>query len=328
MLFHEHDTGLHHPERAARLTAVTRGIAMARLDDAVVPLTVRPATTDELERVHHRPYLDAVAALCKQGGGRLDADTRVSAASWPAAVLAAGAGPAAVAALDRGMGDAAFLALRPPGHHATPEGGMGFCLLNNIAITAALLVERGERVAIIDFDAHHGNGTQDTFWNDPRVLFVSAHQWPLYPGTGALTETGGPAAPGTTVNLPFPPGTTGDVYLRAFDDVIAPAVAAFAPTWVLVSAGFDAHRDDPLTDLGLTAGDFADLVARISELAPRPGRLVLFLEGGYDLAALASSVGSVAAALVGGGYRPEGASSGGPGAAIVERAKEMRARFV
>ena len=133
---------------------------------------------------------------------------------------------------------------------------MGFCLVSNIAVVAAALADEGERVWVFDFDAHHGNGTQDVFVDDPRVLFVSLHQWPLYPGTGRLTETGSGAGAGTTLNLPMPPGATGDVYLQAFDEVIAPVVERFAPTWLLISAGFDAHRDDPLTELGLTAGDF------------------------------------------------------------------------
>ncbi len=177
--------------------------------------------------------------------------------------LAAGAGLTAVAALQRGEGAAAFCAVRPPGHHATPTESMGFCLVSNIAVVAAALADAGERVWIFDFDAHHGNGTQAVFYDDPRVLFVSTHQWPLYPGTGRRTETGVGAGAGTTVNIPLPPETTGDVYLRAFDEVIAPVVDRFAPTWLLISAGFDAHRADPLTDLGLSAGDFAALdVAR------------------------------------------------------------------
>jgi acetoin utilization deacetylase AcuC-like enzyme len=325
--FDHHDTGAHHPERPARLGAVTRGLASAGVAEAMVPLAPRPATAEEMERIHPRPYLQALARMCERGGGMLDEDTPVSAASWRAAQLAAGAGLAAVEALDQGLADVAFLALRPPGHHATPRGGMGFCLVNNVAVTAAMLIDRGERVAIVDFDAHHGNGTQDAFWNDPRVLFASLHQWPLYPGTGALTETGGSDAAGLTVNVPFPARTTGDMYLRAFDEVIAPAMSTFSPTWVLVSAGFDAHRDDPLTELGLTAGDFADLVVRIAGCAPRRGRLALFLEGGYDLAALAGSVGATVAALVGVDYRPEGASNDGPGAAVIDDARELRRRF-
>jgi acetoin utilization deacetylase AcuC-like enzyme len=194
---------------------------------------------------------------------------------------------------------------------------MGFCLLNNVAVTAAALADRGERVLVYDWDAHHGNGTQDAFYDDRRVLYVSAHQWPLYPGTGALDETGEGPGKGYTINLPLPPGTTGDVYLAAFDEVVAPAVERFDPTWVIVSAGFDAHRADPLTGLNLTAGDFADLTERLLGVAPA-GRVVAFLEGGYDLQALALSAGAFVATLAGLPFRPESPTSGGPGRAVVD----------
>jgi acetoin utilization deacetylase AcuC-like enzyme len=322
--FSLHDTGPHHPERPSRLAAVRAGIDRAELTEALVPFTPREATAEEITRVHSAAYVEALDRLCADGGGRVDADTTVSAESCRAARLAAGTGLEAVRLLDQGRADAAFCAVRPPGHHALPRRGMGFCLYNNIGVVATHLADRGEQVAILDIDAHHGNGTQDLFWDDPRVLFVSTHQWPLYPGTGAPDETGGPHAPGLTLNLPFPPGTTGDVYLQAFDEVIGPAVEAFAPTWVLVSAGFDAHRADPLTDLGLSAGDYGDVMARIETLVPQPGRLILFLEGGYDLEAIAASVGTSLAVLVGGGFRPEAATSGGPGAAVVERARALR----
>jgi acetoin utilization deacetylase AcuC-like enzyme len=195
---------------------------------------------------------------------------------------------------------------------------MGFCLLNNIAVAASALVAAGERVAIIDWDVHHGNGTQDIFWADPSVLYVSVHQWPLYPGTGRADERGVGAAWGTTMNLPLPPGATGDVYLALFDEVVIPTVERFRATWILVSAGFDAHRADPLADMHLTAGDFADLTARVAGLAGQRGRLALFLEGGYDLPALRASVAACAAKLVGASYRPEGASSGGSGQTLVD----------
>jgi acetoin utilization deacetylase AcuC-like enzyme len=319
-----HDTGPHHPERPSRLAAVRTGVERADLAEALVPFVPREATDAELVRVHPAAYLEALGHLCADGGGRLDADTTVSHDSYRAARLAAGAGLDAIRLLDEGRADAAFCAVRPPGHHAVPRHGMGFCLLNNIGVAATHLADRGERVAIVDIDAHHGNGTQDLFWNDPRVLFASTHQWPLYPGTGAADETGGPHASGLTINLPFPPGATGDVYLRALDEVIGPAVADFAPTWILVSAGYDAHRADPLTELGLSAGDYGDIVGRIAALAPQAGRLVLFLEGGYDLDALAASVGTSLAALAGTAFRPEAATNGGPGAAVVERARSLR----
>jgi acetoin utilization deacetylase AcuC-like enzyme len=314
-----HDSGRGHPERPARLEAVLGGIDAAGIADRVTHASPRPARRDELERVHPPAHLDALEAFCRAGGGHLDADTHASAASWDAALLAAGAGLDAIERLERGEADAAFCAVRPPGHHATGARAMGFCLLNNVAVCAAALADRGERVLIVDWDAHHGNGTQDVFYADPRVLFVSFHQFPLYPGTGRLDETGAGAGEGCTINLPFPPGTTGDVYLAAFDELVHPAAARFGPTWVLVSAGFDSHRADPLTDLGLQAGDFADLTRRVMGLAP-PGRRIAFLEGGYDLGALAASAGACVAAFAGVEHRPEPATSGGPGQVVVEAA--------
>jgi acetoin utilization deacetylase AcuC-like enzyme len=318
-----HDTGSGHPERPARLEAVLAGLEAAGLGDALTWAEPRPATRAELERVHPAAHLDALEAFCRGGGGRIDTDTSASAGSWDAALLAAGAGLDAVDRLEAGEATAAFCAVRPPGHHATPTRAMGFCLLNNVAVTAAALADRGERVLVYDWDAHHGNGTQDTFYRDARVLYISAHQWPLYPGTGALDETGDGAGDGATINLPFPPGTTGDVYLAAFDEVIAPAIEAFVPTWTIVSAGFDAHRADPLTGLDLAAGDYADLTARLLGAVP-PGRVVAFLEGGYDLQALALSAGAFVAALAGLPFRPEPATSGGPGRAVVDAAFRLR----
>lgn len=303
------------------------GIADAGLDGGLATLPPRDATHEELERVHAPEHLARVQAQCESGGGALDLDTTVSSGSWTAAVRAAGAGLAAVDALSQGEGVAAFLALRPPGHHARPGAPMGFCLVNNVAVTAAALVAAGERVCIVDYDAHHGNGTQEVFYADPRVLYVSLHEWPLYPGTGRLDETGtGPGA-ATTCNLPLPAGSTGDVYLRALDDVIEPLVERFAPGWVLVSAGFDAHRADPLTGLGLSAGDFGALAARMAELAPGPGRLVAFLEGGYDLDALRASVAATLPAMVGEPARAaESPTGGGPGTDVVDAAGRLWSR--
>lgn len=320
--FLEHLTGPGHPERPSRLQAVTAAAATGAAGEAVTALEPRPATRAELELVHPGWYLDRLAALADQGGGWIDEDTRMSASSVDAAALAAGAGLTAVEALRRGEGTAAFCAVRPPGHHATPTTAMGFCLVSNVSVVAASLAEQGERVWILDIDAHHGNGTQAVFETDPRVLFVSFHEWPLYPGTGRVTETGTGAGLGTTMNVPLPAGTTGDVYLQAFDDVIAPVVTRFAPTWLLISAGFDAHRADPLTDMGLTAGDYPPLVRRAMAHVPA-GRTVAMLEGGYDLDALTASTSAVLGALAGLDTAPERPTAGGPGADAVARARAV-----
>jgi acetoin utilization deacetylase AcuC-like enzyme len=319
-----HDTGRGHPERRGRVEAALAGVTDAHLDDAVVFDTGRDATRDELTLVHDARYVDALDEFARRGGGHLDADTVVAPGSFAAATRAAGAGLRAVEALSAGEADAAFVVVRPPGHHAVATRGQGFCLFNNIAVAAATLAGRGERVLIVDWDVHHGNGTQDVFWDDPRVLFVSTHQYPAYPGTGRADEIGGPHARGLTVNFPLPPGATGDAPLAALDGVVAAAAGRFAPTWVLVSAGFDAHRADPLADLAWSAGDYAALASRVVELAPAPGRVVAFLEGGYDLGALRASVAATAGVLAGADATisdDERPTSGGPGRDVVERTR-------
>jgi acetoin utilization deacetylase AcuC-like enzyme len=322
----EHNPGRSHPERPGRLQAVLAGAREAPVGDALECVAPRAATREELERVHSPAYLDAIKEFSASGGGRLDADTAASEGTWRAAVLAAGAGLDAVERLDRGEADAAFVAVRPPGHHARPSQAMGFCFINNVAVTASALAARGERVLIVDWDAHHGNGTQEVFYEDPRVAYVSMHEFPLYPGTGWLDETGtGPGA-GLTVNFPFPAGTTGDVYLSALDEVVAPLAEAFGPTWVIASAGFDGHRSDPLTGLGLSSGDFADLSNRVMALAS-PGHRLAVLEGGYDLDALAASAGACVASLAGLRFRPEPATSGGPGRSIVMSVRRIQERL-
>ncbi len=324
--FADHDAGRGHPERPARLDAVVRGAHDAGLDGALVAVAPRPATRAEVQRVHPGAFIDALAGFSKRGGGHLDADTHAGGASFGAALLAAGAGLDAVARLDAGEADAAFCAVGPPGHHATPTRAMGFCLLNHVAVTAAALAERGERVLVVDFDAHHGNGTQDAFYDDDRVLYASFHEYPLYPGTGALDDVGTGAGLGATVNFPLPAGPTGDVVRAGVDQVLAPVAEGFAPTWLLASAGFDGHRADPLTGLALSAGDFADVTAALCELVPA-GRRLLFLEGGYDLDALASSTGACLAALEGAHHHPEPPSWGGPGGHVVDAVALQRRRL-
>ncbi|CAN5632781.1 histone deacetylase [soil metagenome] len=281
----------------------------------------REATDDELVRAHGRDLVEALDRFGAAGGGSIDADTAMGPASMQAARLAAGAGLDLIARLQAGEGDAGFCAVRPPGHHATSGRAMGFCLLNNVAVAASALADAGERVVIVDYDAHHGNGTEEIFYRDPRVLFASLHEWPLYPGTGALGDVGEGEGRGTTINVPLPAGATGDVYRKAVAELIGPAAEAHGATWLLVSAGFDAHRADPLTGLGLTAADFADITGDLLALAP-PGRRLLFLEGGYDLGGLARSTGAVLGRLLEVVHRPEAPTGGGPGSEVVAAARQ------
>lgn len=318
----EHRPPEGHPERPERFAAAVAGIENAGFGEAITWKEPTVAPTEALLAVHDRAHVDRIHALGGTEYTRLDPDTHMSPRSLDAARLAAGAGLDAIAALRSGDADSAFCLVRPPGHHATPSTAMGFCLFNNVAVTAQALTETGDRVAIIDFDAHHGNGTQDAFFDREDVLFVSTHEYPQYPGTGALTERGRGKGEGRTINFPMPSGATGDVYLRAFDEVIEPALESFGADWVLISAGFDAHRADPLTNLGLTSGDYAALTSRIA-LHAEPGRVICFLEGGYDLDALGMSAGACVGALLGESYAPEDQSNGGPGNNVIDAAIEL-----
>jgi len=320
--FVAHDTGKMHPERPARMQAVYDGVAESGVADALIRFEPRRATALEVARVHPEPFLERLEAFTSAGGGKIEADTVVVEASYEAALLAAGAGLESVERLDAGEGDVAFCAVRPPGHHATSTRSMGFCLLNNVAITAKMLADRGERVMIVDYDAHHGNGTQDIFYEDANVVYVSFHEYPLYPGTGALADMGRRDGYGATINFPLPSGATGDVFRLGIDEVLVPFSESFDPTWLLVSAGYDAHRRDPITGLGLSSGDYADLTTQLSRLV-KPGHQVVFLEGGYDLEAVTTSSAATLAALCGENHRPEAPTSGGPGRSVVE-AVQMR----
>lgn len=315
-----------HPERPARLEAAMAGVRDLGLGEEVRVVPHAPAELDDLLRVHSREHLDRLASLSVAGGGLIDPDTFTTSDSWETAKQAAGAGLAAVAELGRLGEGVAFVAVRPPGHHATRERAMGFCLLNNVAVATAVLTGQGERVLIVDWDVHHGNGTQEIFWDDPAVAYVSTHQSPLYPGGGEAFEIGGPRARGLTVNIPVPPGATGDVVERALEEVAAPVVEGFSPTWVLVSAGFDAHWADPLANLSLSSGDFAVLARWASRQVAGPGRLALFLEGGYDLDALRASVTAVLGAVLGVAVACEPPTSGGPGMEAVGEASLLRAQ--
>jgi acetoin utilization deacetylase AcuC-like enzyme len=318
----DHGTPSWHPEHRGRLDAALAGIDESGLGDAAEWRVPDEVSVDDLALVHDPSYVAAVEAFCAAGGGQLDPDTIATAGSWATARRSAGAVLDAIVALRAGECDVAFAGGRPPGHHAVPDRAMGFCLFNNAAVGAAKLAAAGEKVAIVDWDVHHGNGTQDIFYDDPNVLYISTHESPLYPGTGQIRETGDGAGAGTNLNLPFPEGTAGDTYRAAFDQVIIPVIERFAPDWLIISAGFDGHRDDPLAGLRLTAGDYADFARRLQALVPAQ-RLLVVLEGGYDLQALTRSVGSTLSTLVGGAYRPETASTGEVGMSTVALAKRI-----
>ncbi len=300
-VFREHDTGAH-VENANRLAAIATALEHLNLAPGRPEIPFSPAPDESLALVHDPRYIAGVRDFAARGGGWLDADTPVSPRSVDVAALAAGAGIAAVdAALDGGP-SRSFVLARPPGHHATPTRGMGFCLFNTIAVAAAHALRRGlERVLIVDWDVHHGNGTQDAFYETDQVLFISVHQWPLYPGTGAASERGEGAGAGYTINLPLAAGASDGDYVELFNRVILPGASAYKPQLVLVSAGFDAHAADPLGGMRVTSAGFGDLARRVVEIAEAHagGRLVAILEGGYDPPALAESVVATLAALDG-----------------------------
>jgi acetoin utilization deacetylase AcuC-like enzyme len=294
----EHDPGPHHPESPARLEAVLEALsdpAYAKLERREAPR----ASLAQIARAHPGDFVERVlAAVPKQGYAALDADTVLSPGSGEAALRAAGAAIAAVDAVIAGEAKSAFCAVRPPGHHAEPRRAMGFCLFNNVAIAA--LHARAQhglaRVAVVDFDVHHGNGTQAAFERDPSLLYASTHQMPLYPGTGAVSERG----VGNIVNVPLRPMSGSEEFRKAFTATILPALEAFRPELLIISAGFDAHRDDPLAQLMLVEADYAWCTERLVEIAAKHagGRIVSSLEGGYDLDALAASTAVHVAALM------------------------------
>ncbi|MBK6812516.1 MAG: histone deacetylase [Sandaracinaceae bacterium] len=300
----------HHPERPERLEAARAGVRSGLGDGAPVAIAPRLVNEEEVRRVHAAGYLGGLREALAEGHGALDGDTYFCAGTREATELAAGGVVALVETLMTSETRRGIALVRPPGHHARPGRPMGFCLLNNVAIAAAAALARGaQRVAIVDWDVHHGNGTQEMFYDDPRVLFISLHQWPCYPGTGAAQETGRGAGQGTTLNIPLPAGADPAVFGAAFRRLVIPALQAFRADVVLVSAGFDAHERDPLANLNLDAATYGAMTSALVDHVEglRHGRLGLVLEGGYDLRALEDSVAAVTRALGGSGVAlPEG----------------------
>ncbi len=292
-IFLQHDTGSH-PENAERLRTVLERLGNHGVDAKCTRPTWQPATLQQLRHVHADQSIDSIKKLVEEGGGRIEQDTVVSAKSFDAGRMAAGAACDAVRRVIAGEDKTAFCMVRPPGHHAMHSHPMGFCLFNNVAVGARVAVEEFglERVLIVDWDVHHGNGTQATFWDDPNVGFLSMHRFPFYPGSGAADETGEGAGKGLTVNLPIRFGTSRKVQLDKFRAAVESLADKLKPQLVMISAGFDSHIRDPIGSLELESEDFTTLTDTVLEIAKShsDGRVVSLLEGGYNPAALAESV--------------------------------------
>ncbi|MCK4476697.1 MAG: histone deacetylase [Methanophagales archaeon] len=307
----KHDTG-YHPESAERLVSIMRKLEEVGITEKMKRILPVKASNEQIEYVHVDGYIKKVEAMCKRGGGMLDPDTPLCKDTYEIALLSAGGVTKAVDEVmikaDNGVRNA-FALIRPPGHHATSNKGMGFCIFNNIAIAAEHLKRKYDvkRILIADWDVHHGNGTQEVFFEDHSVLYFSTHQYPHYPGTGWIDEVGKGEGEGFTVNVPLPAGTDDSGYLYALRNILVPIAMDFSPEFVLVSAGFDAHVDDPLASMNVTApgfGLFTDVIKEIAEENSK-GRIVIALEGGYNLNALSESVLSVFDSLLSNGERRE-----------------------
>ncbi len=299
--FLDHRGPAGHPERPERISAVA-GAIDAR-GEALGRLAPRAATPDEILRVHSREHLDHVSEACRRAPAQLDADTYVSARSLEVALLAAGGTTELALRVARGELDSGFAAIRPPGHHAESDRAMGFCLFNNVAIAARALQQREsvDKIMILDWDVHHGNGTQHFFESDPSVLYASTHQFPFYPGTGTVGEIGVGRGEGSTFNVPLPAGCGDREYVGVMQRLIVPAAQAFRPEMILISCGFDAHRDDPLAAMNVTREGFRDMAAIVRALADDlcGGRIVFVLEGGYAVSGLADGVNAVLDVMMG-----------------------------
>ena len=302
-IYLEHDTGYGHPERPERLETTMQMMERVGLTDKVRIISPRDATTDEIQLVHPNKYVETVKRMAESGGGWLDPDTHVGMRSYAAALKSAGAVLEGLERIFSGDIDNAFCLVRPPGHHATEERGMGFCLFNNNAIAARFAIKEFgiKRVFILDWDAHHGNGLQDIFYDDNKVLYTSLHQYPHYPGTGGTGELGIGSGEGFTVNFPLPARSGEEVYLAAFDQVILPMARAFEPQLVLISAGYDGHFSDLLCSMLLRGNSYAEMTVRLKGLAEDfcGGKMMAALEGGYNLVGIAISITDTIAVMAG-----------------------------
>ena len=290
-IYLKHDTG-GHVEQAQRLVSIISLLEESGIKQQTVAVDPTAADEQMLLKVHSREHISTVENTARSGGGWLDPDTVVSPSSYEAALYAAGGAVRAVEVVLGGEVDSCFALVRPPGHHATMDRALGFCLFNNIAIAARYALESIERVLIVDFDVHHGNGTQDSFYNEPRALYFSTHLYPFYPGTGWVDETGAGDGEGATVNVPLPAWCGDEEYQHAFDELLVPIAHRFQPQLIMVSAGYDAHWADPLSLMQVSVDGFARLTGILKKLAGElcGGRLVFVLEGGYHLPALSHSV--------------------------------------
>ena len=301
-IYLEHDTG-DHVENARRLVTALSYLKETGIKEKLTCLPPRPALLEELEMIHAPEYISYVKSKAEKGGGWLDPDTVMSPRSYEAALYAAGGLLVAVEEVMKGEVDNAFALVRPPGHHAIYDRAMGFCIFNNMAVAAKFALSRFNfsRILIVDFDVHHGNGTQDAFYADPKVLYFSTHQYPFYPGTGRMEETGTGEGKGTTVNFPMVAGWGDEEYLRAFQEALVPVARRFQPQLILVSAGFDAHWADHLAMMRVSVQGFAQMAMILKNLAAKlcQGRLVFTLEGGYNLHVVAASIKAIFDVLLG-----------------------------